>query len=202
MAGINDNCWSLSESREGLLVATTSGIYQIASGGSIQRKTSNPATGLLVDGDMVYAGENDGVWLYQTGKRTKVDDRSLAMYIRKDAQGRLWFPSQAEAFDSDASDSTLLKPLGNIEIKAQYRYDNQLWIGGDGILAIVDTNQKDSKLFESRSLHFRSIIMGNDSVIWGGYGDMPKVLPKLDSDERHLRFVFALDYAPLTGKTL
>ena len=203
VADINDNCWSLSESRDGLLVATTSGIYQITSGGSIQRKTSNPAVGLLVDGDMVYAGENDGVWCYQAGKRTKVDDRSLAMYIRKDAQGKLWFPSQAEAFDSDASDSTLLKPLGNIEMKAQYRHDNQLWIGGDGILAIVDTSQKDfAKLFENRIVHFRSIILGNDSVLWGGYGDMPKVLPKLDSDERHLRFVFALDYAPLTGKTL
>lgn len=152
---------------------------------------------------MVYAGENDGVWCYQAGKRTKVDDRSLAIYIRKDAQGKLWFPSQAEAFDSDASDSTLLKPLGNIEMKAQYRHDNQLWIGGDGILAIVDTSQKDfAKLFENRIVHFRSIILGNDSVLWGGYGDMPKVLPKLDSDERHLRFVFALDYAPLTGKTL
>ena len=203
VAEINDNCWSLCESRDGLLVATISGVYQIASGGNIKRLTSNPTTGLLVDGDKVYAGENDGVWLYQAGNRTKVNDRSLAMYIRKDAQGKLWFPSQVEILDGNPSDSIWLKPLSNIEIKAQYRYDNQLWLGGDEILAIVDTSQKDfAKLFENCNVHFRSIILGNDSVLWGGYGDMPKVLPKLDSDERHLRFVYALDYAPLTGKTL
>jgi signal transduction histidine kinase len=44
--------------------------------------------------------------------------------------------------------------------------------------------------------------MDNDSVLWGGYGNMPKKLQKLDSDEGNLHFFYALDYAPLTGKTL
>ena len=44
--------------------------------------------------------------------------------------------------------------------------------------------------------------MGNDSVLWGGYGDMPNKLYQLDSDEGHLHFFYALDYAPLTGQTL
>ena len=44
--------------------------------------------------------------------------------------------------------------------------------------------------------------MGNDSVLWGGYGEMPQELSKLADDERHLHFFYALDYTPLTGKTL
>ena len=97
----------------------------------------------------------------------------------------------------------LLTPLSNIEMKAQYRYGDQIWIGGDEILAIIDTNQKErAQLTDSRNVRFCSILMGNDSVLWGGYGEIPKVLPKFDTDENHLHFFYALDYVPLTGKTL
>ena len=44
--------------------------------------------------------------------------------------------------------------------------------------------------------------MGNDSMLWGGYGEMPNELQRLGSEERHLHFFYALDYAPLTGTTL
>ena len=43
--------------------------------------------------------------------------------------------------------------------------------------------------------------MGSDSVLWGGYGDLPEAF-KIGSDEGRLHFFYALDYAPLSGKTL
>ena len=222
---INNICWTLCHSGSHLLAATSSGIYRINPGGSVRRLTSYATTAMLVDGNRVYAGEPDGVWLYQQDfrQRTKVSDLPLVTDIRKDAKGKatgrrdsgngLYLqnvhgksegndPGKAKEPASDLPDY-LLKPLGDIEIKAQYLHDKQLWIGGDEVIAVVDTDKKElTKLSDCRTLRFRSITMGSDSVLWGGYGTMPKELPKLGSDEGHLHFYYALDYAPLSGQTL
>ena len=212
---INNICWALCESRYGLLVATSSGIYKIAQGGTVTRLTSNATTAMFVDGDKVYAGEPDAVWLYQRDfkQRTKVNDLPLVTDIRQDAQGDLWFqnvhaqtigkdPGKVKAPIDDLP-RQLLMPISDIEVKAQYRFNNQIWIGGDEILTVIDTDKKDlAKLTDCRTVRFTSIVMGSDSVLWGGYGDMPKKLQKLGSDEGNLHFFYALSYAPLSGKTL
>ena len=206
-------CWMLSESPDGLLAATSSGIYKIARGGHISRLTTNSTTAILVDGQQLYAGEPDGVWRYQSGKRTKVNNLPLVTEIRQDQQGGLWFknvhgeskgtdPGIKKAPIDDLPDY-LRMPVSGIDVKAQYRLGNQIWIGGDEILAIIDTDQKDlAQLSVCRHVRFRSIVMGGDSVLWGGYGDVPEKLPKLGSHEGHLHFFYALDYSPLSGKTL
>ena len=212
---INNICWMLSESREGLLAATSSGIYRISRAGAVTRLTTNSTTALLVDGDKVYAGEPDGVWIYQWDKRirTKANDLPLVTEIRKDGHGGLWFRNVYDETKGtnpgkvrepvDDLPGNLLAPLSSIEVKAQYRHGDQVWIGGDEIIAIIDTNKKEhAKLTDSRHLRFCSIVLGSDSVLWGGYGQMPKVLPRFGTDENHLHFFYALDYAPLTGKTL
>ena len=92
--------------------------------------------------------------------------------------------------------SPLLTPFRDLKINAQYLQGDHLWIGGDKILAAIDMGQKDlSRLTESREVRFRSIVMGNDSMLWGGYGEMPNELQRLGSEERHLHFFYALDYA-------
>ena len=210
---ISNICWTLGQSRDALLAATSSGIYRIARGGAVSRLTSNATTAMLVDGDKVYAGEPDGVWLYQSGRRTKADDLPLVTDIRKDAHGGLWLQNVHGKTKGTAPDKAkepvaslpkqLLMPVSDIEIKAQYRDGNQIWIGGDEILVVIDTDKKEfAKLTDCRTVRFRSIVMGSDSVLWGGYGDMPHKLPQLASNERHLHFYYALDYAPLSGKTL
>ena len=215
MADINNICWELCPSHDGLLAATSSGIYKVAANGSVSRQTSYATTALMVDGDKIYAGEPDGVYVYQSGfrQRTKVDDLPLVRMIRKDGRGGLWLktvhdetkgfaPSSEKEPVADLP-SHLLKPLSDIEIKAQYQHGSQVWIGGNEILAVIDTGKKGlEKLSDCRMIRFCSISMGNDSVLWGGYGDMPKKLQKLDSNEGNLHFFYALDYAPLTGKTL
>ena len=213
IAEINNICWTLCEGRDGLLAATSSGIYRIAADGRVSRLTSNATTALLVDGDKVYAGEPDGVHLYQTGQNIKLNDLPLVTEISKDARGNLWFRNvhgetahigdyKAPADTSQIS-SPLLTPFNDVKIKVQYLHDDHLWIGGDEILAVIDMGRKDlTKLTDRHHVRFCSIVMGNDSVLWGGYGDRPRKLQRLGSDERHLHFFYALDYAPLTGKTL
>ena len=212
---INNICWTLCESRYGLLAATSSGIYKITQGGTVTRLTSNATTAMFVDGDKVYAGEPDAVWLYQSDfkQRTKVNDLPLVTDIRQDAHGGFWFqnvhaqtigkdPGKVKA-PLDELPKRLLMPISDIEVKAQYRFNNQIWIGGDEILTVIDNDKKDlAKLTDCRTVRFTSIVMGSDSVLWGGYGDMPKKLQKLGSDEGNLHFFYALSYAPLSGKTL
>ena len=213
VADISNICWTLCQERDALLAATSSGIYRIAADGRVGRLTSNATTALLVDGNQVYAGEPDGVHLYQAGKNIKISDLPLVTVIRKDARGNFWFKNvhgetatigdyKAPA-DTPSTPSPLLTPLKDMKNRVQYLYDDHLWIGGDEILAIVDRSRKDlTRLTDSRHVRFCSIVMGNDSVLWGGYGDRPQKLHRLGSDERHLHFFYALDYAPLTGKTL
>ena len=213
VADISNICWTLCQERDALLAATSSGIYRIAADGRVGRLTSNATTALLVDGDQVYAGEPDGVYLYQAGKTIKISDLPLVTVICKDARGNFWFKNvhgetatigdyKAPA-DTSSTPSPLLIPLKDMKNRVQYLYDDHLWIGGDEILAIVDMGRKDlTRLTDSRHVRFCSMVMGNDSVLWGGYGDRPQKLHRLGSDERHLHFFYALDYAPLTGKTL
>ena len=213
VADISNICWTLCQGRDGLLAATSSGLYRIAADGRVGRLTSNATTALLVDGDKVYVGEPDGVHLYQTGKNIKINDLPLVTEIRQDARGNLWFKNvhgetatvgeYKVSADTSQNLSPLLTPLKDMKNRVQYLHDDQLWIGGDEILAVIDQSRKDlPRLTESRHVRFCSIVMGNDSVLWGGYGDRPQKLYQLDSGERHLHFFYALDYAPLTGKTL
>ena len=211
--GINNICWALCEDRQGLLAATSSGIFRIAHGGAVSRLTSNATTALLVDGDRIYTGEPDGVYLYQGGTVSKVSDLQLVTEIRKDEGGRLWMKNvhgetsgvaPAQAAEPVASlPKHLLRPLDDMEFKAQYRDGDRVWLGSDDILVVVDESQQDrDTLTTSRHVRFRSVIMGTDSVLWGGFGEMPQSLPRLQSDERSLRFIYAVDYTPLTGKTM
>ena len=215
ISGIDNICWALGESRDGLLAATSSGIFKITPDNHINRLTSYSTTAMLVEGDKVYAGEPDGVYVYQSNfrQRSKVNDLPLVTEILNDGQGGLCLknvhgqttgtvPKQVHEPVADLA-KHISMPLRDFHITAQYHHGDQVWIGGDGILAIVDTSKKDlAQLTNCHTLRFRSIVMGNDSILWGGYGNMPKEPYKFDSDERHLRFFFALDYAPLTGKTL
>ncbi len=215
ISGIDNICWALGESRDGLLAATSSGIFKITPDHHVSRLTSYSTTAMLVDGDKVYAGEPDGVYVYQSNfrQRTKVNDLPLVTEIQNDGQGGLWLknvpgqttgtaPKQVNEPVADLP-KQLSMPLRDIHITTQYRHGDQVWMGGDEILTIVDTSQKDLvRLTDGRTLRFRSIVMGNDSILWGGYSELPEKPFKLDSDERHLRFTYALDYAPLTGKTL
>jgi len=213
VADINNICWALCQSGDHLLVATSSGIYQIARGGRVSRLTSKSTTALMVDGDKVYAGEPDGIYCYNGSNVQKVDDLPLVTEIRKDAHGGLWSRNvHGKTRGSDPGKphepvadlpSHLFMPVSGIEVMAQYRHGPQVWIGGDEILAVVDTDKKAlAALTDSCHVRFRSIVMGSDSVLWGGYGEMPKALARIGSHEGQLHFFYALDYAPLSGKTL
>jgi signal transduction histidine kinase len=167
----------------------------------------------MVDGNLVYAGEPDGVYVYQKGfrHRKKAYELPLATEIRKDSLSGMWiknvhgetigkYPGKPHSLIADLP-QYLTAPIKLRNITAQYSDGNHVWIGGDEKLTIIDLSQKDlAKLSDCHTIRFRSIILDNDSVLWGGYGNMPEEPFQLADNERHLRFFYALDFVPLSGQ--
>ncbi len=110
-----------------------------------------------------------------------------------------WKPGKAD-YDRETA---MLTPLGEMSVSALFSQGSKVWIGGDDKMVVIDRDKKTlQSLVDSPQLRFRSVIWGPDNVLWGGYGDMPQKLPDLDSDERRLRFTYAVSHEPLTGETL
>ena len=126
-----------------------------------------------------------------------------------DQQGILWLTDNAGKHlytvkeGQRTTDYDLqLSLLSDQVTRAIYRDGQHLWLGGDGGTTIVDLGTTDPALQVKPQLLIRSVIQGGDSILWGGYGEMPKQLPPLAHDESHLRFTYSIDYAPLLGTTL
>ena len=97
---------------------------------------------------------------------------------------------------------TQLFPFSDDAIRAIYNDDKEVWLGLDDGLAVINLQEKDPAMTHTSELLFRSVVLNGDSVLWGGYGNIQKGLLDLDSDQRDLRFTFAMTHVPLVGKTL
>ncbi len=97
---------------------------------------------------------------------------------------------------------SLLLPLGKENIRAMLHNDDILWLGGEKGLLVVDCAHKDTYAKKDAQLRLRSIVLGGDSILWGGLGEMPGSFSSLSSHDRHLVFNYALDYVSMIGTTL
>lgn len=96
----------------------------------------------------------------------------------------------------------LLYPVGKNTVRAILLKGDEVWLGGDKGVTIIKTSVKDPAMEAKPQLLIRAITLGKDSVIWGGYGEMPETLLKLDSRTRNLRFTFSLSHEAMVGETL
>lgn len=128
-----------------------------------------------------YADENGVLWL--------TDNESKNLYAYKDGK-RLDDYNQ------------ILSPIRDYAIRTMALNGNLLWIGGDFGLVAVDFTLQDPLLTSDNGLDICSVRLGNDSLIWAGYGEVPEKLNKLKSNERHLRMTYALHHESLIGKTM
>ena len=94
----------------------------------------------------------------------------------------------------------LLTPISDLTVRAMFVQWNEIWIGSDNGITVINTSPDDPVLSIKPTLRFRSIRLNGDSVLWGGFGEMPQL--KLKSNERDLRFTYAIDYSPLVGSTM
>lgn len=96
----------------------------------------------------------------------------------------------------------LLYPFRKTAIRSMYTEGDEIWLGTDYGLTVINTSVKDPALETKPKLMIRSVILGSDSVLWGGYGPMPKALPDLKSRRGILRFNYSIDYSSPVGEPL
>ena len=117
------------------------------------------------------------------------DDESKSLYAWKDNKRQTQF-------------DWLLFPFRDLAVRSMLVEGDEIWIGGDKGLTVINTKEKDPVAQAKSRLLIRSVTLGSDSILWGGFGTMPKRLPNLGSDDRNLRFTFSLDYTPVVGTVL
>ena len=94
-----------------------------------------------------------------------------------------------------------LYPFADISVRALFIQNDKIWLGTNKGLIIIDTKLKDPILETMPRMLIRRITLGNDSILWGGYGTMPESLPTLDNNS-NLSFIFSLDYEAMVGETV
>ena len=127
-----------------------------------------------------------------------IDKRKVTWLTNNEGKGLYRWKNNRRLHDMDAQ----LFPFNDIAIHAVYNNDKEVWLGMDNGLAVINLQEKDPALTYKPTLLFRSVVLNGDSVLWGGYNKIKNELLDLNSNQRDLRFTFALNHVPLVGKTL
>lgn len=274
--GINHGCWDLAPSANGLLAATSNGVYRIAADKATQL-TVNSSMAVYSFNDHYFSGEDNGLYMHNPATHISkmVSDLEKVRKIINDSEGTIWLQNlygdvcymkagetTFKRYSQQAKEETaytimlidgkvvtinavadepfpyplfsytdpsgmlwltdnagkslyrwkdgqrqedmekILRPHHDMTVRAMLCKNDEIWIGGDNGLWVIDRSKTDPLLDTKPHLYIRSVRLRGDSVLWGGYGKMPDPLPELDSKERNLHFTYALDYVPLVGKTL
>ena len=118
-----------------------------------------------------YADDSKNLWL--------TDTKGKNLYAMKDGD--------KQKLLSDAA-----HPLMDFSVRAMVHDNDLLWMGGDKGVNVVSLVHKDPVKEAKATLRIRSIYLhGGDSILWGGYGNMPTELPTLSSEDRHITFTFS-----------
>lgn len=275
--GVDHACWSIVNIPQGLLAATANGIYRIMADGSIRQQTTSSTTTLMVDDNLLYSGEMDGLYLTNLtdNSRKKICDFEKISKVFKDSQGTIWIQNMygqvwskkvsEDHFKPSGSDKEgetvatlvqtegqvytvsvettepfpypqfsyydnsgvtwltnnegkglyrwkggkkqdeyeqLVYPLKNVVIRSMYIHKDEIWFGHDNGFTLINVNVKDPALETTPRLLVRNIILGSDSILWGGYGKAPEALPIIGTEYRNITFTFSLDHEPIFAPTL
>ena len=88
----NHGCWQLTVTNQGLMAATSNGIYCIAANGAIRQLSSMASNAFLDLGTEILSGEIDGVYAINkaTNARNMVCKLEKVTKIFKDQKGYIW----------------------------------------------------------------------------------------------------------------
>jgi signal transduction histidine kinase len=99
----------------------------------------------------------------------------------------------------EIKDLDYLYPFKSNTINAMLHDEHQLWLGNNKGFSIIDTNVKDPAFLTKPKVHIRSIGLGSDTILWGGFGLLPEEI-LLDSKERNVTFTYSLNAIPIVNK--
>ena len=166
--------------------------FKLYPGGEKTMRTIVPA-----DGGVLIVGAEDSVPIPYP-LLSYADDRGVTWLT--DNQGRNLYQWKGGKRLTDIKQ--LLATVSNIPIRSIHTRQGEIWLGHDNGIMVINTQAKDPALATTPKLLIRSVRLGGDSILWGGFGEMPATLPQLDHHENNLHFTFSLDYPFLAGQTL
>lgn len=138
------------------------------------------------------------------------------LFMYYDKSGRAWQTnSEGRALGVARNGKRLteydpwLNPLRDLVVNAVCVQNDEIWIGGDFGMIHWDTNTSDVVHDQKSTVYIRSVILGKDSVIWGGYNNVNNVLKpqpsetdiQFGSESRNISFTFSSDHASIFGNT-
>ena len=128
---------------------------------------------------------------------------SYPLFSFRDSQGMLWLTDNKGkhlyAYQNGAVDekfSSYVYPLMDSPVRAMM-HDSLLMMGGDNGINVINYQRKDPLKDLQPLLRIRSVLLNGDSLLWGGCGKQPDVLPELSSQDRNIKFFFSIDYPSL-----
>ena len=96
----------------------------------------------------------------------------------------------------------LLYAVQDMKIRAVYTQQDEIWLGNENGLTIINTKVNDVAKKTQPKLLIHTVTLGTDSILWGGFGEMPEMIAELNHNENELHFTYSLDYTPIEGHTL
>lgn len=126
------------------------------------------------------------------------DENGVTWLTDKEGKGLYRWKDGRRLNDMD----NLLFPIKDITIRSVFTKDKEIWLGNDNGLFVIDANAIDASLATTPKLYIRSVKLGGDSILWGGFGDMPEMLPELSYSDNNLSFTFSIDYPSIAGETM
>jgi len=265
---VNYACWQIINHGNGLLAATSNGVYSISPNGTVQQLSKESTTAIMDDKQGFYAGEQEGVFYYMPGKvpvkksnaervvkfikdergviwlqnlygriwnnesgtftiktagHDKEEISTLVMYKNQptiitasatvpfpyplfsyaDQDGVLWLTNNKGkglyALSNGTKDSpwsTFVYPLMDYSVRTIVHEGDLIWMGNSNGLIIANKSKKDPVKDATHHLFIRSIIINDDSLAWGGFGEIPQNMV-FNSDERQIQINYSTDYLSL-----
>ena len=125
------------------------------------------------------------------------------LFSYADQDGSLWLTnSQGKGlyvYKNDSKENQwnkLVYPLMDYTVRALLRDGNKTWLGGSSGIFVVDASMHDPVRNFKQQVSFRSVVINEDSLAWGGYGEIPQKL-LFESDERDIRIVYSVNFPSL-----
>ena len=106
----------------------------------------------------------------------------------------------------DKEKTPWLMTMDNEQVSAMYRGGDNVLFGSKSEIISWENNAADPSFKVKPEVFIRSIVIDKDSVIWGGYQDSLKLVPRksfsdisLGSDDRDITFTFSTAVQPVFG---
>jgi signal transduction histidine kinase/ligand-binding sensor domain-containing protein len=129
------------------------------------------------------------------------------LFSYTDQNGILWLTNNQGkglyALQNGSKDNEwnkLVYPLTDYTFRALLRDGNKTWLGGTNGIYVIDTSVKDPTRDIKQKVFFRSVIINDDSLAWGGFNELPNNLV-FKSDERLIKICYSADYPSLLMPT-